>query len=251
MNRSFSKKPHRSPTYLIGRKSVLDGFANKLPIKKIMLFKPDNLIVGLAKDHDIEIEMHSLKWFDTQINKNFNHQGTVALVDVDNIFISPEALLAKTKTKQKSLIVVLDKIMDPGNFGAILRTCLAAGVDGVIFKTENQAPINNTVIKTSLGAVFSLNLVNVANLRYVMEKFKSSGFWTVISSLDESSINYTKLDAEKVLLVLGNEDAGVSPLLAKEADFKVKIPMSDQMQSLNVSVAAGILIYEIKKQQGF
>lgn len=100
----------------------------------------------------------------------------VALVDADHLFIPVETLLAKTKTKPKSLIVVLDKIMDPGNFGAILRTCLAANVDGVIFKTENQSPINNTVIKTSLGAVFSLNIVNVANLRYAIDKFKKNGF---------------------------------------------------------------------------
>lgn len=241
-------KSSKNLSYLIGRKSVLDGFYNLLPIKKVMLFKPDNLIINLAKQNHVVVEMHSLKWFATQFHKNFNHQGVVALVDADHLFIPVETLLAKTKTKPKSLIVVLDKIMDPGNFGAILRTCLAANVDGVIFKTENQSPINNTVIKTSLGAVFSLNIVNVANLRYAIDKFKKNGFWSIVSSLDRDAVDYTKLDIDKVLLIIGNEDAGVSSLLTKEADFKTQIPMNVKMQSLNVSVAAGILIYAIQKQ---
>lgn len=245
---SFNKREHKifsKANYLIGRKSVIDGLLNNLPIEKVCLFKSDSTIENLAKKNNIKIEMHSLKWFEVQIQKNFNHQGIVALVNIENITISVEQLFAKVKDKQKSLIVALDRITDPGNFGAILRTCLAANVDGVIFKSDNQAPINNYVIKSSMGALFYLNLVKVANLRYAIDKFKKAGFWSIVSCLDSDSQNYKNFTIDKGILILGNEDQGVSQLLLNEADYKVKIPISPKVDSLNVSVAAGLLIFEL------
>lgn len=245
---SFNKKEKRNFSklnYLIGRKSVIDGILNNLPIEKICLFKADSTIESLAKKSNIKIEMHSLKWFETQIQKNFNHQGTIALVNIENITISLDQLLAKVKDKPKSLIVAIDGITDPGNFGAILRTCLAANVDGVIFKNDNQAPINSYVIKSSMGALFYLNLVKVSNLRYAIDKFKQAGFWSVVSCLDDDSQNYKNFSIDKGILILGNEDQGVSKLLLSEADYKVKIPINKKVDSLNVSVAAGLLIFEL------
>lgn len=248
---SFNKKEKNffsKANYLIGRKSVIDGLLNNLPIRQIFLFKSDQTIEGLAKQSNIKIEMHSLKWFQVQIQKNFNHQGVAALVDIGNLTISTEQLLAKVKDKPKSLIVALDRIMDPGNFGAILRTCLAANVDGVIFKSDNQAPINNYVIKSSMGALFHLNLVKVANLRYAIDKFKKAGFWSVASCLDDNSQDYKDFSIDKAILILGNEDQGVSQLLLNEADYKVKIFINKKVDSLNVSVAAGLLIFEFKSK---
>lgn len=244
---SFNKKEKifSKANYLIGRKSVIDGLLNNLPIKQIFLLKSDQTIESLAKQNNIKIEMHSLKWFQVQIQKNFKHQGVVALVDIQNITISIEQLLAKVKDKPKSLIVVLDGIKDPGNFGAILRTCLAANVDGVIFKNDNQAPINSYVIKSSMGALFYLNLVKVSNLRYAVDKFKKAGFWSVVSCLNDNAENYKNFNVDKGILILGNEDQGVSKLLLSEADYKVKIPINKKVDSLNVSVAAGLLIFEL------
>lgn len=245
---SFNRREQKifsKANYLIGRKSVIDGLLNNLPIEKICLFKSDPTIESLAKKNNVKIEMHSLKWFEVQIQKNFNHQGVVALVNIENITISVEQLFAKVKDKPKSLIVVLDRITDPGNFGAILRTCLAANVDGVIFKNDNQAPINSYVIKSSMGALFYLNLVKVANLRYAIDKFKKAGFWSIVSCLDIDSQNYKNFSIDKGILILGNEDQGVSQLLLNEADYKVKIPINPKVDSLNVSVAAGLLIFEL------
>lgn len=244
---SFNKKEKifSKANYLIGRKSVIDGLLNNLPIKQIFLLKSDQTIESLAKQNNIKIEMHSLKWFQVQIQKNFKHQGVVALVDIQNITISIEQLLAKVKDKPKSLIVALDGIKDPGNFGAILRTCLAANVDGVIFKNDNQAPINSYVIKSSMGALFYLNLVKVSNLRYAVDKFKKAGFWSVVSCLNDNAENYKNFNVDKGILILGNEDQGVSKLLLSEADYKVKIPINKKVDSLNVSVAAGLLIFEL------
>lgn len=250
---SFNKKEKKNFSklnYLIGRKSVIDGILNNLPIEKICLFKADSTIESLAKKNNIKIEIHSLKWFETQIQKHFNHQGIAALVNIENITISLDQLFAKLKDKQNSLIVALDRITDPGNFGAILRTCLAANVDGVIFKSDNQAPINSYVIKSSMGALFYLNLVKVSNLRYAIDKFKKVGFWSVVSCLDNnSSQNYKNFSIDKGILILGNEDQGVSQLLLNEADYKVKIPINPKVDSLNVSVAAGLLIFELISKQ--
>lgn len=245
---NFKKnKNFYSFAYLIGKKSVYDAIKNKLPIDLICLLKHDYELELIAKKMHIKIEMHSINWFNTQISKSVNHQGVVARVCTNNLYVGIDKLINDVKDKNKSLVLILDEINDPGNFGAILRTSLAANVDGIIFKKNNQSPINTHVIKTSMGAVFYLNLVPVSNLRYAIEKLQKVGFWSVASCLKDDSKDYHDLDVDKMALIMGNEEKGISQLLIEEADYKVKIPINPKIDSLNVSAAAAILLFQYKK----
>jgi len=147
------------------------------------------------------------------------------------------------------LILVLDSIQDPHNLGAILRTAECAGANGVIITKHNSASINETVIKTSAGATEHLKICPVNNLSQTLKELKANGFWIVGSAL-ENAKDYTKVDYKiPLVLVVGNEEKGIRRLTAESCDFIVEIPMKGKIQSLNVSVAAGILLFEILRQR--
>ncbi|NMV82590.1 MAG: 23S rRNA (guanosine(2251)-2'-O)-methyltransferase RlmB [Erysipelotrichia bacterium] len=172
------------------------------------------------------------------------HQGIVAVV-LNFRYFSLEEILASSQTKKFPLVVVLDSLKDPHNLGAILRTCDAFGVDGVIIKKHDQVPLNATVAKVSTGAINFVKVSEVTNLSTALQTLKNNGFWIV--STDGSAPNtYQEIDYQRpIALVLGSEGDGVSNLLLKRSDYVVKIPMSGHVNSLNVSVAAGILIAHI------
>ncbi|MFA7378065.1 MAG: 23S rRNA (guanosine(2251)-2'-O)-methyltransferase RlmB [Bacilli bacterium] len=172
------------------------------------------------------------------------HQGIVAVV-LNFRYFSLEEILASSQTKKFPLVVVLDSLKDPHNLGAILRTCDAFGVDGVIIKKHDQVPLNATVAKVSTGAINFVKVSEVTNLSTALQTLKNNGFWIV--STDGSAPNtYQEIDYQRpIALVLGSEGNGVSNLLLKRSDYVVKIPMSGHVNSLNVSVAAGILIAHI------
>ncbi|MDD3207129.1 MAG: 23S rRNA (guanosine(2251)-2'-O)-methyltransferase RlmB [Bacilli bacterium] len=172
------------------------------------------------------------------------HQGIVAVVHNFRYFSLEEILIA-SKDKKFPLVIVLDSLKDPHNLGAILRTCDAFGVDGVIIKKHDQVPLNATVAKVSTGAINYVKVSEVTNLSAAIQTLKNNGFWVV--STDGSALNtYREIDYQKpIALVLGSEGDGVSNLLLKRSDYVVKIPMSGHVNSLNVSVAAGIIIAHI------
>ena len=145
----------------------------------------------------------------------------------------------------EDFVVILDHIEDPHNFGAIIRTCEAAGVKSIIIPKDRQVPINSTVMKTSVGTLDNVNIVLVSNLSNAMDKLKKNGFWIVGTAL-ENSTDYRDIDySGKIALVIGNEGKGISNIVAKNCDYIAKIPMYGETNSLNASVAAGIMIYEV------
>ena len=147
------------------------------------------------------------------------------------------------------LILILDEIQDPHNVGAILRSAECSGVNGVILTKHNSATITSTVTKTSAGATEHLKICQVNNLSQTIDELKEKGFWIVGSSL-ENAKNYTEVDYKiPIALIVGNEEKGIRKLTASKCDFLVKIPMSGKIQSLNVSVATGILLFEILRQR--
>lgn len=237
-------RPHQKvkPLFVMGRKAVLDALNQNVRVNKVFLMRPDAQIVHLCSQTNTPYELRSAKWIDSQTAGGV-HQGVLAEVDVSHLMLSPEALLAKVMHQPCCVIVLLDQIHDPHNFGAILRTALAAKAAGVIYRADNQVQLSTAVIKASAGAALQIPLVRVANLRYVVDKFCAAGFWHVVSCLDDQAQDYRAINVDKMLLTLGSEETGVSPLLLKEADFKVKIPLASTMESLNVSVAAGILLF--------
>ena len=153
--------------------------------------------------------------------------------------------LADVVNEDASFIVILDHLEDPHNFGAIIRTCEAAGVDGIIIPKDRQVQVNATVMKTSVGTLDTMKISQVANLSSTIDYLKKNDFWVVGTAL-EDSVDYRSIDySGKIALVIGNEGVGISNLVRKKCDFIAKIPMYGTTNSLNASVASGIMIYEV------
>jgi 23S rRNA (guanosine2251-2'-O)-methyltransferase len=175
------------------------------------------------------------------------HQGVVAVTsskqyaDLDDLIAS--------KRRKHSLIVVLDGVEDPHNFGAILRTAEAAGSDGVVIPERRAAGVTGTVVKASAGASAHLPIAKVTNIARTLEELKAKNLWTV--GLDErGKQSYDSIDYRMdCAIVLGAEGKGLHDLVAKKCDFLVSIPMLGQVPSLNVSVAAGVVLYEVLRQR--
>ncbi|MEY8309914.1 23S rRNA (guanosine(2251)-2'-O)-methyltransferase RlmB [Erysipelotrichaceae bacterium 51-3] len=177
------------------------------------------------------------------------HQGIAARVK-DLPMLSLDELIEAVSAKEKKtgrlpLIVALDEIQDPHNVGAILRSADASGADGVILCRHKGAGLTPAAVKTSAGAAYSVPVASVSSLAGALRKLKDHGYWVAGSDFDETSVDYRKgLYDRKLVLVIGNEGKGMSKSVKDACDFKVHIPMRGEVQSLNASVAAGILMYE-------
>lgn len=173
---------------------------------------------------------------------SFNNQGIIIDVgdyeysDIDDII------------KENGFIVMLDHIEDTHNFGAIIRTCEAAGVDGIIIPKDRSVSVNSTVMKTSSGAAVNMKICMVTNLNQTIKYLKDKGYWIVAS--DMNGVSYTDIDyKDNVCIIVGNEGKGVSELVKKSSDYIASIPMTGKINSLNVSVALGIFVYEVVRQR--
>ncbi len=172
-----------------------------------------------------------------------NHQGII--IDMEDYQYTP---LSKILEKEYDKVLILDHILDPHNFGAIIRTAVAAGIKTIIIPNDRQVLVNSTVVKTSVGAVFDIDIVLVTNLNNTIKTLKDNGFWiygTVMDGEDYTSVDYNG----KVCLIIGNEEKGMSKLVKESCDFLITIPISSKIDSLNASVAAGILIYEVVRSR--
>ena len=172
-----------------------------------------------------------------------NHQGII--IDMEDYQYTP---LNKILEKEYDKVLILDHILDPHNFGAIIRTAVAAGIKTIIIPNDRQVLVNSTVVKTSVGAVFDIDIVLVTNLNNTIKTLKDNGFWiygTVMDGEDYTSVDYNG----KVCLIIGNEEKGMSKLVKESCDFLITIPISSKIDSLNASVAAGILIYEVVRSR--
>ena len=185
-----------------------------------------------------------------KVNKNemdklikANTQGIV--LDIDYEY----ATLEEITCKENPLIIILDHLEDPHNLGAIIRTCEAAGVDGIIIPENRSVGVNSTVVHTSAGSIFNTKIVKVVNLRQTIQKLKKQGFWfigTDMEGTDYREINYNG----KTCIIIGSEGFGMSRIISEECDFKASIKMNGKVNSLNASVAAGIIIYEAIYKRG-
>ncbi len=232
--------------YLFGKKALFDNLDKE--IKMVYIYKPSNEILTVLKKNNISYEVLKNGVFFKRFDKKLNHQNIAILLNNDEN-TSLKDYLNSISNQQKQLILIVDSIQDPQNFGAILRTAEGFGVDAVIYKKNNQVQINELVNKTSTGAVANLKLFKVANLVNEINLLKEKGFWVYASCLDETSHDYSKVKYDnKTALIVGNENNGISPLVQKHSDFKIKIRMFGKVQSFNVSVSTGILLSEIRKQ---
>ena len=182
-----------------------------------------------------------------RMSGNGNHQGIIVEV-APHEYSSVEDILKSAKGKKQPLILILDEIEDPQNFGAILRSADAFSVDGVIIKSKNQVPLNWTVAKVSTGAIEYVKVAQVSNLNNVIRTLKDNGFW-IYAADGSGSDSYEKMDySGAVALIVGSEGRGISQLVMKNSDFIIKIPMSGHVNSLNVSVSTGILLSRIRNK---
>ncbi|MBP5678513.1 MAG: 23S rRNA (guanosine(2251)-2'-O)-methyltransferase RlmB [Bacilli bacterium] len=227
--------------YVYGRNVARDLLINHQKIEKAILqddFREKELI-SLLENAKIPMEFTSKREMDRL--SNGVHQGIILSIpdyqyhDLDSILLSQE----------DDVVVILDHLEDPHNLGAIIRTCEAAGIRSIILPKDRQVQVNATVMKTSAGTLSSMNLVSVSNIASSIDRLKEVGYWIVGTSL-ENSVDYREVDYQgKICIVIGNEGSGISQLVSKKCDFLVKIPMYGKTNSLNASVAAGIMIYEV------
>jgi 23S rRNA (guanosine2251-2'-O)-methyltransferase len=237
---------------IIGRKPVLEAINSGEQIDQVyILYGQKGAIIDsiriASKKKGIkcgEIPQEKLK----AITSHPNVQGVVA-IKLEQKYYTLDEIISTAKKAAYPLILILDSIQDTHNLGAILRTADCSGVDGVIITKHNSAPVNATVAKTSVGATEHVKICVVNNLAQTIEVLKGNGFWIAGSSLDNSK-NYTGIDYKIPLaLVVGNEEKGIRKLTADNCDFLLNIPMKGKIQSLNVSVATGILLFEVLRQR--
>jgi len=243
---------------IIGRKPVLEAINSGEEIEQVyILFGQQGNVINTirvaAKKRGIKCNQIQLEKFRALIQSR-NAQGVAAVKQshkfytLDDIISESCQPAGRSKKSTSPLILILDSIQDTHNVGAILRTAECSGVNGVIVTKHNSAPINETVVKTSAGATEHVKITQVNNLANAIDELKEKGFWIVGSSL-ENAKPYTKVDYKiPVALIVGNEEKGIRKLTADKCDFLVQIPMTGKLQSLNVSVATGILLFEIIRQ---
>lgn len=238
---------------IFGRKPVLEAINSDIDIEVIYLAYGQhgeiiNQIFAAAKSHGIKITQLSKEKFE-KLFQGQNTQGVAAIIR-NYKFYELDELIEQSKKSKYPLLLLLDSIQDTHNLGALIRTAECAGVDGIIITTNNTAPINETVEKSSAGALSHVKISKVNNLNRAIQILKDEGFWIVGSYLSDKSKNYTEIDYKlPIALVVGNEEKGIHKLVADNCDFLVKIPLMGKINSLNVSVAAGVLLFEIIKKR--
>ena len=224
--------------YIYGKNVATEYLKTKKKIKKIYLsknFKDDidtnNIPVKYMEKYEMDKMVDGL------------HQGIILEVedykyaDIDDIINTPNAL-----------IVILDHLEDPHNFGAIIRTCEAAGVDGIIIPKDRSVEVNATVIKVSTGTTENMKIAKVTNLVQTIKELKERNFWIV--GTDMQGTDYDKIDYKgNIAIVIGNEGSGMSRLVKENCDFIATIPMIGTTDSLNASVSTGIIVYEAIKSR--
>lgn len=236
-----------------GRNSVLELLESGKDINKIFIEKGEkhgsiNKIIGIAKDRKIvivEVDRNKLN----QMAQTGNPQGVIAIVPPFN-YCEVADILNEAKSKNEApFILILDGIEDPHNLGAIIRTAETAGVHGIIIPKRRACSVNSTVYKVASGAVEHVKIARVNNLNDEIKYLKSKDVWIYGTAIEATKYYYEENLKGAVALVIGNEGEGISRLVRENCDILLKIPMKGHITSLNASVSAGIVMYEVVKQR--
>ena len=236
-----------------GRNAVLEAFRSGKTIDKLFVLDgcqdgPVKSITREARKHDTIINYVKKERLD-QLSETGHHQGVIAMA-ASYEYATVEDILEKAKEKGEApFIFVLDNIEDPHNLGAMIRTANLAGAHGVIIPKRRAVGLTSTVARTSADAINYTPVAKVTNLKQTMEQLKKEGMWFVCADMDGTP--YYQMDLKGPMgLVIGNEGEGVSRLIKETCDFVASIPMKGDIDSLNASVAAGVLAFEIARQRG-
>lgn len=205
-------------------------------------------IIAKCKDKGILIKEVSPQKLD-YLTGNANHQGVAVLVATQEYSSVEDILNLAKEREEQPFIIICDEIEDPHNLGAIIRTAEAAGVHGIIIPKRRSASLNVTVAKSASGALEYMKVARVTNISAEIEKLKEQGIWVFGADMDGEDYSLTDFNCP-CALVIGNEGKGIGNLVAKKCDKIVSLPMKGKINSLNASVAAGILMYAVLKSRG-
>ena len=237
-------------TKLTGMHAVHEALASGRPLERVTIARGRGgiriqEIIELARRRGVPVRFENREQID-RLAETGHHQGVVALAAAKRT-VGLEDVIARAR--QPGLIILLDGVEDPRNLGAIVRTALAAGADGLVIPERRAAGLSETVAQTSAGALEHLSVAQVKNLARAMEELKSAGYWLI--GLDERSArSHTSVDCTgPVALVVGGEGTGLRELTRKLCDFVVSIPTLGPVRTLNVSVAAGVALFEVVRQR--
>lgn len=231
------------------REAILSGRrVNKLLLAKGMKGNAAQEFIKLAKERGLLWQTVGRETLN-EFAAGLNHQGVAA-------FVSPvpyytlEDIMADAQTKQEPpFLILLDDLTDPHNLGAIIRTAEAAGAHGILIPKRRSVPLNATVAKTSSGAVEYVKVARIGNISQTLQEVKKNGLWVVGADMGGNQ-NFWEADlAVPLVLVIGSEGKGLSPLTLKNCDIVLRLPMRGQINSLNAGAAASIFIYEIMRQR--
>ena len=242
----------QSNEYIFGIRAVIEAIASGKEIDRILIKKDlsgelSSELFQIIKEYKVLTQRVPVEKLNRITRKN--HQGVIAIfspVSYENIDNLVPTLYESGKTP---FIVVLDGITDVRNLGAIARTCECAGVDAIVIPERGSVSINADAVKTSAGALLHIPVARVRNLNETIKQLKNSGM-SIVGVTEKGSSDYTKANLQlPTALIMGAEDTGISAENLRECDFFAAIPMYGKINSLNVSVAAGIMIYEVIRQR--
>ncbi len=229
--------------YIYGKNVVKEYIEKKEKITEAIIYKnmnDRNLISAIQK---LNIPIKFKEKFELDKLVNGLHQGIIINVP-DYHYASIDDVLQK----ENAMVVILDHLEDPHNLGAIIRTCEAAGVDEIIIPKDRSVEVNATVIKVSTGAIENMKIARVTNLVRTIDELKKNGFWIIGTEMNGTP--YDQIDYQgKIGIIIGNEGHGMSRIVKESCDFIASIPMIGTTNSLNASVATGIMIYEAIRQR--
>ena len=237
---------------IFGRNSVSEAIKAERPLDSILVARGEHTgsipkILADAKKGDIPVKEVDRKKLDFMCGHG-NHQGIVAVGAVKAYSTVDDIFALAEEKGEAPFIIVCDEIEDPHNLGAIIRTAEAAGAHGVIVPKRRSAPLSFAVSKTSAGAVEFMHVARVTNIPQTLEELKDRGVWVYCADMDGEAFYNANLKGS-VALVIGSEGKGVGRLVKEKCDVVLSMPMKGKINSLNASVAAGILMYEISKQR--
>ncbi|WP_032123650.1 23S rRNA (guanosine(2251)-2'-O)-methyltransferase RlmB [Clostridium amazonitimonense] len=236
-----------------GRNAVIEVLKSERTIEQLWVAKGEregsiNSILSLAKEKSIvikEVDRQKLN----SISQTGNHQGVIALITPYNYYSVEDILKNAEEKGEDPFIVILDEIEDPHNLGSIIRTAELCGAHGIIIPKRRNVGVTATVYKTSAGAAEHMKVAKVTNINSTIEKLKEKGIWIYGADMEGDQYSHNVDFKGAVALVIGSEGKGISKLTREKCDVIVSIPMAGKLNSLNASVAAGILMYEVLKSR--
>lgn len=249
-----AEEEHAAGEFIAGKHSVQEALRSGRAINKIWTAESAQKhhvqpILALAKDRGIVVQTADRRKLD-QMVPDFPHQGIVAQAAAHTYWELEDLIAAAKADEREPFLLILDELEDPHNLGSILRTADSTGVHGVIIPKRRSVGLTATVSKTSAGAVEYVPVARVTNIAQAIDRLKEEGIWVGGADVSAPQEVYRANLRIPLALVIGNEAKGIGRLIKEKCDFLVRLPMAGQINSLNASVAAGVLMYEVVRQRG-